>query len=427
MDKTKYVVTLTTQNLEHDLIEDLETRDDVSSQKMIRNVDGDLVTPVEGMVFESYEAVCRNMLLQMSFVVRSRRLKLIAWLGTNGNANTSKSFAAKHDGDESAPFGERDGVNYSKPYRALRLGEGDVEALFIHFMWMQERDPNFFHAIDVRVNHHGRSVLLGCRFQMRILKLLFGCLRLGQSACQEFPCGIITDQCKSMQNAIAEVFPHTHRRWFAWHIMRKLSKRLGSYSCYQEIKELLRDLIYNSLRVSDFEQAIPLITDLWFEKQIGDIYTVEMFKKYQNAVKSLIFCSSVAPTVKSGQISTFHVKDCSKRNNVTGKMREPTIHEVVIDIENMDVKYICQLFEFKGIVCRHALCVLMDQDISSLPPQCFLSHWRKDMKRPHTSVKNMELDENAGFALEPNMNSEVLDLVQVPKTSSILLKEKRLQ
>jgi len=38
--------------------------------------------------------------------------------------------------------------------------------------------------------------------------------------------GIVTDQCKAMQNAIEIVFPNTRHHWCLWHIMKKLPEKL---------------------------------------------------------------------------------------------------------------------------------------------------------------------------------------------------------
>ncbi|XP_019184175.1 PREDICTED: protein FAR1-RELATED SEQUENCE 4-like [Ipomoea nil] len=74
---------------------------------------------------------------------------------------------------------------------------------------------------------------------------------------------IITDQCKAMQNAIAIVFPNTKHMWCLWHIMKKLPEKLRGYSKYEEIKETLQSVVYDSLNENEFENGWSLLIDIY--------------------------------------------------------------------------------------------------------------------------------------------------------------------
>jgi len=69
------------------------------------------------------------------------------------------------------------------------------------------------------------------------------------------PQGVVIDQCKAMQNAIAIVFPNTRHRWCLWHIMKKLPEKLSGYNKDKEIKHGLKKLVYDSSSVMDFESG----------------------------------------------------------------------------------------------------------------------------------------------------------------------------
>ncbi|KAF9595061.1 hypothetical protein IFM89_036520 [Coptis chinensis] len=43
--------------------------------------------------------------------------------------------------------------------------------------------------------------------------------------------------------------------------------------------------------------------------------------------------------------------------------------------------------EFKGILCRHALTVLIHKKVQKVPEKYILRRWRKDVRRQHTKVK----------------------------------------
>ncbi|XP_035547312.1 protein FAR-RED IMPAIRED RESPONSE 1-like [Juglans regia] len=54
----------------------------------------------------------------------------------------------------------------------------------------------------------------------------------------------------------------------------------------------------------------------------------------------------------------------------------------------LDVKCSCKLFEFRGILCRHALRVLTQMGQHTIPSKYILDRWRKDIKRKYTFVKS---------------------------------------
>ena len=55
--------------------------------------------------------------------------------------------------------------------------------------------------------------------------------------------------------------------------------------------------------------------------------------------------------------------------------------------EECDIRCICRLFEFRGMLCRHALTVLTNENIYLVPNKYILRRWRKDVKRRHTKAK----------------------------------------
>ncbi|KAI3844096.1 hypothetical protein MKX03_027713 [Papaver bracteatum] len=54
---------------------------------------------------------------------------------------------------------------------------------------------------------------------------------------------------------------------------------------------------------------------------------------------------------------------------------------------DFDVHCSCKLFESKGILCRHAIVVLIRNGIRLIPEKYILRRWRKDVTRLHTKVK----------------------------------------
>jgi hypothetical protein len=62
---------------------------------------------------------------------------------------------------------------------------------------------------------------------------------------------------------------------------------------------------------------------------------------------------------------------------------------VYFNDDECDEKCTCRLFEFKGIMCRHALIVLtLIKCVEELPSKFILDRWRKDLKRKYTFIKS---------------------------------------
>jgi hypothetical protein len=64
------------------------------------------------------------------------------------------------------------------------------------------------------------------------------------------------------------------------------------------------------------------------------------------------------------------------------------------------VGYVCRMFEFKGILCRHVLFVLSQESVTVLSDRYILDRWRKDIKRKHTFVSTCTDDVQHNPVLE---------------------------
>ncbi|KAG1327284.1 protein FAR1-RELATED SEQUENCE 6 [Cocos nucifera] len=405
---------------------------------------------------------------------------------------------------------EKDCTNHAEEARKLRLGEGDVEALLKFFDSMQAQNSNFFYSWDmddegqlrnifwadarsraayryfndiitfdtryltkqydlplalfVGVNHHGQSILLGCGLLadetadtcIWLFRKWLRCMS------DKPPDAIITDQCKTIGGAVAEVLPHARHRFCLWHIMRKLPEKIGKMEKRKAISDKLSEVVYDSLTVTDFQrgwaemieqfqlqdnewlstlyedrsQWVPvyvkdtfwasmstmqknesnssyfdgyvtsktsirmfieqyehalrskyekevqedfrsfstnpnLLSELEFEKQIAEVYTTNIFQEFQVEVKHLMQCISVIVD-RNGPIVTHKVTELAAGKKIDYKVTYNTTEQVVWCI--------CKSFQFRGILCRHALCVLRQELVTVLPSKYILPRWRKDFK-----------------------------------------------
>ncbi|KAM7462991.1 hypothetical protein LguiA_031112 [Lonicera macranthoides] len=106
------------------------------------------------------------------------------------------------------------------------------------------------------------------------------------------------------------------------------------------------------------------------EEQCRRLYTMAMFKIFQ---KELLegFSYSVIKVNVEGSISRYFVQ---KSNIVDGR------HTVAFNASNLNISCSCKMFEFEGVLCRHALKVFQMMNIRELPSRYILHRWTKNAK-----------------------------------------------
>ncbi|KAL0415371.1 UNVERIFIED_CONTAM: protein FAR1-RELATED SEQUENCE 6 [Sesamum latifolium] len=117
-----------------------------------------------------------------------------------------------------------------------------------------------------------------------------------------------------------------------------------------------------------------------YELQLSELYTKEIFLKFQEEVVLMSGCFSVTQIHANGPIFTYMIKE----RDAEGDTREAKNFEVVYDKVGVEVRCICSCFNFRGYLCRHALTVLNYNGVEEIPIQYILTRWRKDVKRLYT-------------------------------------------
>lgn len=108
-----------------------------------------------------------------------------------------------------------------------------------------------------------------------------------------------------------------------------------------------------------------------FESQAAGKYTRRIFKKFQNEI--LEMAASNSKLIREADNCDVYSVKSYERIEVNGFAKELKKDYVVsYDKVLEDVKCQCRSFEFKGYLCRHALLVLHQSDVSRLPEKYFL-------------------------------------------------------
>ncbi|XP_071694578.1 protein FAR1-RELATED SEQUENCE 6-like [Rutidosis leptorrhynchoides] len=149
---------------------------------------------------------------------------------------------------------------------------------------------------------------------------------------------------------------------------------------------------------ADFDSlnaSYKLMTGFYFERQFRDSYTNAMFKLVQVELHSMLFCNHSLLTT-NGTISIYNVTDILRGKR--GELKRKVVYTMSYDEIGTDIQCSCHLFEFRGIICRHMMKILIEKDIKEIPVCYILSRWRKDLKHRHYHVINCYEDLKSGRA-----------------------------
>ncbi|KAJ4756495.1 Protein FAR1-RELATED SEQUENCE 6 [Rhynchospora pubera] len=160
-----------------------------------------------------------------------------------------------------------------------------------------------------------------------------------------------------------------------------LKQFLGKYESALQSK-------YEKEAQADFEtfhKRRPAVSKFYMEEQLSKVYTLNMFKLFQDEIEAIMYCHATIIGL-DGPISTFEVKECVFLDD--GKRTINKIYTVTYDTEGKNVNCICGYFQFKGILCRHALSVFKSQQVHEIPSHFVLDRWKKEFKRLHVLARN---------------------------------------
>ncbi|KAL8464620.1 hypothetical protein ACS0TY_034210 [Phlomoides rotata] len=411
---------------------------------------------------------------------------------------------------------ERENVEVMK---RMRFRNGDMEVLHNYFCQAQLVDPNFFYIIDLNdegymrnvfwidsrsraayryfgdvvlvdttcllnkhdipllsfsgLNHHGRSVLLGCGLLVDESIETYHWVMRAWLTCMAGhpPQTIVTNHCKELQGVIAEVFPRAHHRLYLPRVVQSILEKIEVEEP-ETFRLILNRTVYSSMKVEEFEvgweemirhfgirdnewlQSLYEDRERWapvylkntllagvftsqpflhgylhhqtnfseffniyeslqrkmiqrealddsetreftpvlrtrfnYEVLASELYSKEIFLKFQEQVVLMSSCFSIAQVHANGAIITYIVKEQDNEG-------EAKSFEVVYDKVGMEVHCICSCFSFRGFLCRHALSVLNYNGVEEIPSQYILTRWRKDVKRlyiPDLDSKNIDI------------------------------------
>ncbi|CAL5426495.1 unnamed protein product [Camellia sinensis] len=134
-----------------------------------------------------------------------------------------------------------------------------------------------------------------------------------------------------------------------------------------------------------------------FEKQFRIAYTNSKFKEVQAELKRLVYCRANLIN-EEGANCTYHVRE----GVLLGEGMKKMEFIVFCNSTKCELQCMCRLFEFRGIMCTHYFCVLIERSIYEVPNKYILSRWRNNVKRGYTCI--LTTYTTFGVALNPKLH-----------------------
>ncbi|GKV51046.1 hypothetical protein SLEP1_g57722 [Rubroshorea leprosula] len=119
--------------------------------------------------------------------------------------------------------------------------------------------------------------------------------------------------------------------------------------------------------LQSYKSVVQCVTKLHYKKQFQAAYMQAKFIEIQEELKDML---GIFPEVveEEGQCKIF------QREEGNGGMERVTFHA-----EKIEFTCTCRCFQFRGIVCRHAFVVLLQQRVKKVNSIYILDRWRKDI------------------------------------------------
>ncbi|XP_040985689.1 protein FAR-RED IMPAIRED RESPONSE 1-like [Juglans microcarpa x Juglans regia] len=136
---------------------------------------------------------------------------------------------------------------------------------------------------------------------------------------------------------------------------------------------------------NSFNSEIPCISRYPIEKQFQKTYTIAKFKEVQEEFRGFLYLTTSYLGGNGGKYMYIVADEIEVSD---GFLKCVNYIVSVHEEDSLDITCNYKLFEFKGILCRHALRILVQLVKSEVPPKYILDRWIKDIKRKYIQIKS---------------------------------------
>ncbi|XP_074298349.1 protein FAR1-RELATED SEQUENCE 5-like [Silene latifolia] len=285
------------------------------------------------------------------------------------------------------------------------------------------------------VDHHKRCITFGAGLigdeSIECYTWLFKTFLEAMSGCQ--PRIIITDQDKSMKSVVPEVFKESTHRLCMWHIMKKLREKVSYqlfqdedfktrlnrsesensffdrfltphltlvefWVCYEGALEAQRHK-QSKLNSDNKHSEIPRKTKSNLEVHASEMYWHNIFKDFQTELVASLSDCRFKDVEKIDETKIYILTDLQMPNKSWNVAYTP---------DNMEITYSCSMFQRMGLLCRHCLWILHNQDFHKIPEHYIMPRWTKAaMSKPVFDKDGKLIDVSQKFFDRKSLSASV--------------------
>ncbi|XP_057546008.1 protein FAR-RED IMPAIRED RESPONSE 1-like [Amaranthus tricolor] len=193
------------------------------------------------------------------------------------------------------------------------------------------------------------------------------------------PTYLITDQDPAMKIAIKNVFPNTIHKLCMWHIMSKVTDKVGPELNKNE--DFLKELNGGTNKISSMLNHFTQIHNIKHHCRLKNMPVKSILENFsflfQHEVYKSCFNTYIQNIKKFESVESITVLDSTVSKMYKVKfILGSSIDELKVDCD-------CKLFKRTGILCSHAICVMSARQITQIPKQYVLDRWTKlALKKP---------------------------------------------
>ncbi|XP_010277289.1 PREDICTED: protein FAR1-RELATED SEQUENCE 4-like [Nelumbo nucifera] len=170
---------------------------------------------------------------------------------------------------------------------------------------------------------------------------------------------------------------------------------------------------YDEEERADFDtyhKTPDLKTGSPYEEQMASVYTLDIFKKFQDEVLQIPSCN-VTHIQQEGDNSNYVVKELIMKANGKRGVKDFT---VIWNHSKTTVSCMCRLFEFKGYLCRHTMVVLFAAGVYEIPSHYIVTRWTRNAKKMDVSDEDWNELHEHGIKLSAKCFSDLhLDSIKL--------------
>ncbi|KAI4368610.1 hypothetical protein MLD38_017151 [Melastoma candidum] len=165
--------------------------------------------------------------------------------------------------------------------------------------------------------------------------------------------------------------------WFDKYVHKETSLR----ELLEKYKAVLEDRYEDEAKAEfdSWHEAPELKSPSPFEKQVSNIYTREIFQKFQIEILGAAACH-LKKNDDDENATIYNIKDLEGDQN----------HVVEWDKSLEKLNCSCRTFQFRGYLCRHTIIVLQMSGIFSIPSRYILQRWTNAALSRHAIGEKME-------------------------------------